>query len=593
MTPRVLAASGLALLAGCSLLAPGSQGPRVEDGPGMMTVSVVVNVKEPPSAYRGIQFNGIVSGALQNDIAHLVVGLFDYGTTTLPSFGYLYTGAVSAQTAGALGATEAAADGAAAYMTVGTGPIKDKIGTVNCIGCDFSAVPATSANADRRRYLIRDYGTGSGWINATTAAKFTNIPIADTGGLHKYVVFAAAYDAHSPGGSDTPSLLGYSETKAFDGTNELPSSTGSDFALTGTLALDLKLNQGLLQSNKAMTEAPTLSILVPAATGSTATPKPGVSQTYVSSGAGNPRTVAVDPSGNIWHNAQQNVLKRTTTGSIIDVFGTGSAGFVDTASGSPQFDSPRGIAFDSSGNTFVADCGNHAIRKIATNGTVTTVAGSGPLAGGWIDSASGSPKLNCPSGIVVAADGTMYVAEYSGSVIRKVTASGTVSTVAGSGANGYVEGTGTTAYFRQPEGLALDAAGTKLYVADGANHRIRTVTIATGATALYAGTGAASDSDNTVGTSAEIKSPLGLAIDSSGYVYVGQYDSCRIRTVSPLGTHAVTTLAGNVSCGDQDGALLGGALFGRLTGIGLSPGLLLYFCDFDAWKIRVLDLTAQ
>ncbi len=264
----------LAFAAGCNLLPPelqppttniNAQPPKVDDLADMMSLSVVVNVLGPGED-RAIQYNG-GTGALQTDISHLIVGIFDYGGTTVPSFGYIYTGAVNGATAAAITATTAGAGGTHAFMSGTTGgSIKGKIGTVNCSGCSFGTVPSANANNDMRRYLVRNYQTGSTWTSGSTTAKFTNIPIADSGGLHKYLVFAAAYDGHAPGGTFTPTLLGYAEALVKNATPaDLPLTTGSDVPLTGSLALDLKLNEGLLLSTKAMTEAPSLSVYVPVA----------------------------------------------------------------------------------------------------------------------------------------------------------------------------------------------------------------------------------------------------------------------------------------------------------------------------------------
>ncbi|MBM3268413.1 MAG: hypothetical protein FJZ01_12250 [Candidatus Sericytochromatia bacterium] len=264
----------LATAAGCNLLPPelqppttrvNAKPPQVEELADMMNLEVAVRLRMPGDD-RSVLFNGLVAGALQNDITYLLVGVFDYGSTTAPSFGYIYNGAVGSAVAAALTAANTAAGATYAFMSGTTGgSIKSKIGTTAaCSGCNFASVPETNANDKPRRYLVRNYGIGTGWSSGSTLAKFTNIPLADAAGIHKYVVFAAAYDNHSPSGTLTPQLLGYAEVKANNG-SEQPAVNNADVPMTGALQLDLKLNEGLLAATKAMTQAPSLSVYVPIA----------------------------------------------------------------------------------------------------------------------------------------------------------------------------------------------------------------------------------------------------------------------------------------------------------------------------------------
>ncbi|MBM3268411.1 MAG: hypothetical protein FJZ01_12240 [Candidatus Sericytochromatia bacterium] len=532
---------------------------------------------------RGLLYNGLIGGALQNDIAHLVVGIFDYGATTAPSLGYYYWGDIGSVTIYQLTAASAGLNGRAAFINAGNAPVATKIGTVNCSGCDFS-----SFKEDWRRYLFRDYLAGSGWVDGATSAKFTNIPVADAGGLHRYVVFAAAYDDNRTGSNWlSPSLLGYAEAKAFSGTIELPGSTSSDVALA---ALTIHLNAGLLQTGKALTQGPAVTPLVPGAANSAATAQAAAVQTLITQG--DPVGVAVDPSGNIWNNAGNgNVAKRDSSGNLIELFGTGSAGWVDSAGGAPKFSSVRGFAFDSAGNTYVADCGNHAIRKIAADCTVTTYAGGGPAAPGLVDAIGGGARFNCPSGVAVDGTGNVWVADNGNHAIRKIDAIRSVTTLAGDGTAGANEGAG--ARFNWPTGLVVTSSGASLYVVDKGNHKIRKVSTATGNSELVAGTsGQAGHLDAASGASALFNEPWGIAGDSSGYLYVtDSAGGCAVRKIAPGASRTVTTIAGTVGCGDVDGAPIGAAKFSSPRGIALTGSLELLVADYVNWKIKKFNLT--
>ena len=155
--------------------------------------------------------------------------------------------------------------------------------------------------------------------------------------------------------------------------------------------------------------------------------------------------------------------------------GPGNAGHGDGNGSGAAFYSPRGIAVDNSGNTYVADTGNGTIRKISPGGEVTTLAGS-PFHYGSANGPGSTARFDNPNGIAVDAAGNLYVADTGNAVIRKIDPSGTVTTWAGtSGVPGFADGEGTAAQFYSPEGVALDGSGN-LYVADAGNHAIRKIT---------------------------------------------------------------------------------------------------------------------
>ena len=250
----------------------------------------------------------------------------------------------------------------------------------------------------------------------------------------------------------------------------------------------------------------------------------------------NPFGVAVDGAGNVYVADYNNhsIRKITTSGVVSTLAGSGTSGYADGTGTSAQFNSPIGVAVDGAGNVYVADENNHRIRKITTSGVVSTLAGS---TSGYTDGTGTSAQFKYPNGVAVDGAGNVYVADLSNHRIRKITASGVVSTLAGS-ASGYADGTGTSAQFSYPTGVAVDGAGN-VYVADRNNHGIRKIT-ASGVVSTLAGGGKAGYTDGT-GTSAKFKYPSGVAVDGAGNVYVGDYFNHRIRKITLSAGSAETT----------------------------------------------------
>ena len=237
----------------------------------------------------------------------------------------------------------------------------------------------------------------------------------------------------------------------------------------------------------------------------------------------------------------------TTSGAVTTLAGTGSSGSANGTGTSASFNGPAGITTDGT-NLYVADYGNHLIRKIViSTGVVTTLAGTG--SSGSADNSTGtSAGFNQPYGITT--DGTnLYVAEYGNHLIRKIVIStGVVTTLAGTGSSGSANGTGTSASFYKPAGITTD--GTNLYVADRYNYLIRKIVISTGVVTTVAGTGS-SGAANGTGTSASFDKPYGVTTDGTN-LYVGDYYNYLIRKIV-ISTGVVTTVAGTGLSGSANG----------------------------------------
>ena len=256
----------------------------------------------------------------------------------------------------------------------------------------------------------------------------------------------------------------------------------------------------------------------------------------------------------------------------------GTRGFADGVGAAASFDGPRGVAVDAAGNVFVADCSNHRIRKITSEGMATTFAGSGTM--GFADGVGAAASFNCPTGVAVDAAGNVYVADAGNQRIRKITADGSVKTFAGSGTKGSADGVAAAASFNGPSGLAVDAVGN-VYVADGDNNRIRKIT-ADGNVSTFAGSGEDGSADG-VGPTASFHSPLDVAVDAAGNVYVSDFGDHIIRKITADGTVSTLAGSGEYGCADGVGAA---ASFDSPSGVAVDAAGNVYVADFCNHRIR-------
>lgn len=269
-----------------------------------------------------------------------------------------------------------------------------------------------------------------------------------------------------------------------------------------------------------------------------------------------------------------------SSAQVVSTFAGSTVGFADGIGTAAQFNGPAGVAVANDGTIYVADRINNRVRKILPNGTVTTIAGS---VNGYADGVGTAALFDYPMFLDIDSNGNIYVADSGNHCIRKITPAGVVTTIAGGTTSGFSDGVGTAALFNYPEGITVDTAGN-IYVSDAGNQRIRKISSDNIVTTI-AGNGNFGYVDG-IGTVAEFKTPSGIDIDSAGNLYVAEKQNHCIRKITPSGV--VTTVAGNGISGYVDG--IGTAARFNVTFDVTVDGLgNLYVVDASNNRIRKID----
>lgn len=270
-----------------------------------------------------------------------------------------------------------------------------------------------------------------------------------------------------------------------------------------------------------------------------------------------------------------SIIRKVFHGSYSDFAGSGVQGWADGSAATAKFFWPMGLSFDGSGNLYVADAGNHMIRKITPAGVVTTVVG-----------APGSPTaglLDDPRGVAIAANGDMIVADSGNDVVRRITPAGVATIVAGvAGLHGFANGTGSAARFRYPSDVVIDAAGV-IYVTDTWNHSIRRIAT-NGAVTTLAGSGQFGSADG-AGSAGLLSIPTSLAFEAGGNLLIADTGNHAIRRLAPGGQ--LTTMAGMRPTRDAVDGAGTSARFDEIGSITIGPDGTTYVIDGAA--IRTLD----
>jgi len=326
---------------------------------------------------------------------------------------------------------------------------------------------------------------------------------------------------------------------------------------------------------------------------------------YDGPGNGEDQTVAVglDPAGNVFVTGSSDggevpradfcTIKYSPLGPPINtVAGTGTAGYNgdDIPATSAQLSYPRGIAVDTDGNIYIADCSNHRIRKVDTAGNITTYAGTGVGGYGGDGGPATAALLYGPYGLALDLDGNLFIADMGNHRIRKVGTSGQITTVAGNGTAGFGGdgGPATSAALNYPIGVAVDSYGS-IYIGDSDNHRIRRVDSDDGKIYTFAGNGTAGfGGDEGLATNASLNNPRGVFADSAGNIFVADYMNNRIRKVNASGI--ISTVAGNGDynyAGNEGPAL--SASFRRPEGVFVDSAGNILIADTHNNQIRKVD----
>ena len=297
------------------------------------------------------------------------------------------------------------------------------------------------------------------------------------------------------------------------------------------------------------------------------------------------RGVVVDTSGNVYvTNFSAHVIHKVTPAGVVSTLaGTApTPGSSDGTTSTALFNAPSAIAIDTANNLYVADTANNTVRKIAASGTVTTLAG---LAGrsSSVDGVGAAARFEDPYAVATDSMGNVYVADATDHSIRKIAANGTVTTLAGkAGSFGSTDGTGTVARFKNPQGIAADSSGN-VYVADTGNSTMRKISVS-GVVSTLAGTAGSRGSTNGTGTAARFSNPYGVAVDSTGNIYVIESDASTLRKITPAGV--VTTLAGSAN---SNGFINGTGLVARFSvpfDLAVDAAGNIYVCDHGNHAIR-------
>jgi len=374
-------------------------------------------------------------------------------------------------------------------------------------------------------------------------------------------------------------ISGYSGDGGFAINATLSSPSGVTVDASGNLFIaDL--------GNNRVRKVGTNGIITTVAGNGTSFGNPGSNEAATNVSLSSPVGVAVDVTGNLFivDTGHQRICKVGTNGIITTVAGNGLSGFSGDggAATSAELSYPHGVTVDASGNLFIADSGNR-VRKVNTNGIITTVAGNGTNGYSGDGGAATSAELNLSS-VVVDASGNLFIADSGNNCIRKVGTNGIITTVAGNGLSGYSGdgGYATNTPLYNPSGVSVDASGN-LFIADSYNNRVRKVNTNCIITTV-AGKGTYSG-DGGAATNAELSFAAGVFVDASGNLFIADESNERIRKVGANGI--ITTVAGNgISGYSGDGGYATNTSLYNPSGVSVDASGNLFIADSYNNRVR-------
>ena len=306
-----------------------------------------------------------------------------------------------------------------------------------------------------------------------------------------------------------------------------------------------------------------------------------------------PTGLAFDAAGNLYVADGQNnrIRKIAPDGSLQNVAGQGKADCCNDNGPASRalLNTPGGLVLGVDGSIFFAEIYNHRIRRIGTDGTITTVAGDGSARFGGDGGPAIKASFNRPHGLVLDAAGNLYVADEMNHRVRRITPDGTISTVVGTGTPGFAGdgGLATSAQIRNPQAVAFDGKGN-LLIAEYGNHRVRSVSPA-GIINTIAGIGTAGYSgDGGLAVNASLDCPDALAVDHSGNIFVSERDGNRIRVVSPDGMIATLAGTGRPLFSGDGGPAISASVSSPTLGLALDRAENLYISDSSNDRVRVV-----
>jgi adhesin/invasin len=308
--------------------------------------------------------------------------------------------------------------------------------------------------------------------------------------------------------------------------------------------------------------------------------------------------VEVDSSGNIYTSDTGNnrIRKVAPEGTITTVAGTGASGFAgdNGPAVNAQISQPSAIIFDSQGNLYIADSGNNRVRRVTSDGVIATIAGNGTPGSTGDGGLAVNAQLNNPYGLALDSAGNLYIADAYNAKVRRVDPSGIITTYAGTGAlgSGGDGGPAGEATFSQPYALAVDTAGN-LYISDVADHKIRRIDRTTRVITTAAGAGVAGFSgDGGPAANAEMNGPTGMVFDSTGNLFFTDLNNHRIREIDTSGV--ISTVAGNGSATyTDDGDVSLSAGIGYPIDVVFDADGLMYVAQRDFHVVRIIVPTAK